>query len=84
MHQAQLVLRARGVETAEEMAVLAPLKPDLVQGYLYGRPMSAEDARQLLQKQNSDMVAICQHIPKMGATDSEVKQRCQFAPETGK
>lgn len=43
-----------GVETAEEMAVLAPLKPDLVQGYLYGRPMSAEDARQLLQKQNSE------------------------------
>ncbi|MBX9468625.1 MAG: EAL domain-containing protein [Rhizobium sp.] len=42
-----------GVETAEEMAVLAALKPDLVQGYLFGRPMSGEDARQLIQKQNS-------------------------------
>lgn len=31
-----------------------------------------------------DMVAIFQHVPKMGATDSEVKQRWQFAPETGK
>lgn len=31
-----------------------------------------------------DMVAICQHIHTMGATDSEVKQCQQFAPETGK
>lgn len=54
-----------GVETAEEMAVLAPLKPDLVQGYLYGRPMSAEDARQLLQKQNSENFQIASQAQRL-------------------
>lgn len=33
-----------GVETEDEMAILAALQPDLIQGYLYGRPMSGEDA----------------------------------------
>ncbi|ODT23126.1 MAG: diguanylate cyclase [Kaistia sp. SCN 65-12] len=41
-----------GVETEEEMAVLAALEPDLIQGYLFGRPMSGEDARQLLADQH--------------------------------
>jgi diguanylate cyclase (GGDEF)-like protein len=44
-----------GVETREEMAVLAALKPDLIQGYLFGRPMSGEDASQLIaDQQQSD------------------------------
>ena len=30
-----------------------------------------------------DTVAICQHVPKMGATDSEVKQRQQLGPKAG-
>lgn len=40
-----------GVETEEEMAVLAGLKPDLIQGYLFGRPMSGQDAGQLIADQ---------------------------------
>jgi len=40
-----------GVETQEEMAVLAPLQPDLIQGYLFGRPMSGKDAGQLIADQ---------------------------------
>ena len=40
-----------GVETQEEMAVLAGLEPDLIQGFLFGRPMSGEDAGQLIRDQ---------------------------------
>ncbi|WEO72084.1 EAL domain-containing protein [Agrobacterium vitis] len=40
-----------GVETQEEMAVLAAHKPHLIQGYLFGRPMSGEDASQLIASQ---------------------------------
>ena len=41
-----------GVETEEEMALLAPLQPDLIQGYLFGRPMTAKNARELIASQN--------------------------------
>jgi EAL domain-containing protein (putative c-di-GMP-specific phosphodiesterase class I) len=40
-----------GVETEDEMALLAELKPDLIQGYLYGRPMSGEDAMRMISDQ---------------------------------
>lgn len=43
-----------GVETEAEMAVLAKLQPDLIQGYLYGRPMSAEDAMRMISDQDTD------------------------------
>lgn len=33
-----------GVETEEELALLAPFRPDRIQGYLFGRPMSPEAA----------------------------------------
>jgi diguanylate cyclase (GGDEF)-like protein len=49
-----------GVETDDEMAILQELKPDLIQGYLFGRPMSGEDARQLIadqQQSNLDHTA---------------------------
>ena len=41
-----------GVETEDEMEILAKLQPDLIQGYLYGRPMSAEDAMQRIRDQD--------------------------------
>ncbi|MBU0737009.1 MAG: EAL domain-containing protein [Alphaproteobacteria bacterium] len=50
-----------GVETREEMAVLAALKPDLIQGYLFGRPMSGSDATQLIasqQQSNTNQTAL--------------------------
>jgi diguanylate cyclase (GGDEF)-like protein len=37
-----------GVETESEMAILAPLSPPLIQGYLYGKPMSQRDVLSLL------------------------------------
>ena len=37
-----------GVETEAELAVLAPLQPQIIQGYLYGKPMPAESVRALL------------------------------------
>ncbi|WP_208758175.1 putative bifunctional diguanylate cyclase/phosphodiesterase [Rhizobium glycinendophyticum] len=37
-----------GVETEEEMRNLSPLSPQLIQGYLYGNPMSQRDVLGLL------------------------------------
>jgi diguanylate cyclase (GGDEF)-like protein len=41
-----------GVETEAEMDILGRLQPDLIQGYLFGRPMSAEDARRKILEQD--------------------------------
>jgi diguanylate cyclase (GGDEF)-like protein len=41
-----------GVETEAEMAILAALEPDLIQGYLFGRPMSGQAARQMIADQH--------------------------------
>lgn len=41
-----------GVETQDEMDILGKLGPDLIQGYLYGRPMSAEDAVRMILDQD--------------------------------
>lgn len=41
-----------GVETEDEMKILAGLHPDLIQGYLYGRPMTAESAMQMILDQD--------------------------------
>ncbi|MGL3608409.1 putative bifunctional diguanylate cyclase/phosphodiesterase [Rhizobium sp. G187] len=37
-----------GVETDEQMQTLAPLKPQMIQGYLFGRPISQRDVLALL------------------------------------
>jgi len=60
---AKLNLRCvlEGVETEDEMTHLAPLQPDLIQGYLFGRPMSGEDARKLIadqQQSNADQTGL--------------------------
>jgi diguanylate cyclase (GGDEF)-like protein/PAS domain S-box-containing protein len=44
-----LVVIAEGVETREQLRVLRSLDCSIVQGYLTGRPMSAEDAADLLR-----------------------------------
>lgn len=44
-----------GVETEDEMKILAELQPDLIQGYLYGRPMSAEAILHLIRNQDSHL-----------------------------
>lgn len=39
-----LVSVLEGVETEEEMRILAPYEPDLIQGYLFGKPMQEAQA----------------------------------------
>ncbi|RST86733.1 EAL domain-containing protein [Aquibium carbonis] len=41
-----------GVETEAEMAILAPLSPRIIQGYLYGRPMPSDAVVALLAGQS--------------------------------
>jgi EAL domain-containing protein (putative c-di-GMP-specific phosphodiesterase class I) len=45
-----LTLVAEGVENQEQLAVLQELECDQGQGYLFGRPMTAEAAEALLHK----------------------------------
>ncbi|MEQ8480323.1 MAG: EAL domain-containing protein [Hoeflea sp.] len=42
-----------GVETESEMAILTPMEPDLIQGYLFGKPMPAHEARKLVLDQDN-------------------------------
>lgn len=49
-----------GVETEAEMDMLARLEPDLIQGYLFGRPMSPEDALRRIMDQDGTPV---RHAP---------------------
>jgi diguanylate cyclase (GGDEF)-like protein/PAS domain S-box-containing protein len=45
-----MLTTAEGVETAEELALIRKLGCSLVQGYIFGRPMPAEEARQFAAK----------------------------------
>ncbi len=40
-----------GVETRAELARLEPLKPDIIQGYLFGRPMALIETLAMLAQQ---------------------------------
>jgi len=53
-----------GVETEAEMDVLAKLQPDLIQGYLFGRPMSPEDALRKIQEQDGIPVICHSPVPR--------------------
>ncbi len=58
-HAIDLQVVGKGVETAEQLAMLRHLRCDLVQGYLLGRPMPGETAREWLWKmagRRSEMV----------------------------
>jgi diguanylate cyclase (GGDEF)-like protein len=44
---------AEGVETQDELALVRDLGCTLVQGYIYGKPMSAEDALQVASRTSS-------------------------------
>jgi len=44
-----LVCVLEGVETEAEMALLAPLNPQIIQGYLFGKPVDGETAHELAQ-----------------------------------
>ena len=49
-HQLGLTALAEGVETDEQMAVVRRLGCDLVQGYLLGRPMPADEVDRFLDR----------------------------------
>ena len=44
------VTTAEGVENAEEAAMIRTMRCTKIQGYHFGRPMPAEDARALMQR----------------------------------
>jgi diguanylate cyclase (GGDEF)-like protein/PAS domain S-box-containing protein len=46
---------AEGVETQEELALVRSLGCPLVQGYIFGRPMTAEEARALAKKGSAEL-----------------------------
>ena len=52
---ARLELRCvlEGVETHDEMTVLSEMEPDLIQGYLFGRPMTSAAAMQMINAQDN-------------------------------
>ncbi|MCT7972700.1 EAL domain-containing response regulator [Laspinema olomoucense] len=49
-HSLNLKVIAEGVETSEELAVLYENKCDNIQGYLFSRPVKAEEFKQMLQE----------------------------------
>ena len=49
-HALELEVVGEGVETAEQLAMLRHLNCDLVQGYLLGKPLPGEAAREWLWK----------------------------------
>lgn len=51
-----------GVETPEEMAILAELNPELVQGYLFGRPMPAEVFQEQILSERANYKAVFDQI----------------------
>ncbi|WP_256824103.1 putative bifunctional diguanylate cyclase/phosphodiesterase [Pseudomonas kurunegalensis] len=54
-HSMQLTVVAEGVETAEQAQVLRHLNVDLLQGFLYARPMPAEQLENLLHRRQSQV-----------------------------
>src|SRR5262249_3831312 len=46
----QMVTTAEGVETQEELTLVRNLGCSLIQGYIFGKPMAAEEARELAMK----------------------------------
>ncbi|WP_244329290.1 EAL domain-containing protein [Tolypothrix sp. PCC 7910] len=52
-HGLKLAVVAEGVETEEQRNLLRLLDCELMQGYLFSRPLSAEDTTRLLQKSKS-------------------------------
>ncbi len=55
-HGLKLAVVAEGVETEEQRNLLRVLDCELMQGYLFSRPLSAEDITRLLQKSKSPKV----------------------------
>lgn len=53
-HSLQLDVLAEGVEVVSQLEMLAELKCERLQGYLFSRPIPADEARVLLQRQKLD------------------------------
>jgi EAL domain-containing protein (putative c-di-GMP-specific phosphodiesterase class I) len=53
-HSLGLTVVAEGVETVSHAAIVRESRCDVVQGYLFGRPQPASQARQLLSSPPAD------------------------------
>ncbi|MCP2073897.1 UNVERIFIED_ORG: diguanylate cyclase (GGDEF)-like protein [Pseudomonas lini] len=64
---------AEGIELPEELAVLIEMGVDLVQGYLLARPQEqpSKDARALMPRQDSGVVALTDEVSDLGALLNE-------------
>ena len=49
-HRLHMPIIAEGVETRQEVDFLRRAGCDIIQGYLFGKPLSQEEIEQLLQK----------------------------------
>ena len=57
-HDLGLTVVAEGVETIAQLNILKKLKCDEIQGYLFSRPVPAENFRMLLQAQPLERSAV--------------------------
>lgn len=64
-HNLSLTVVAEGVEYEEQLQQLKQLRCEIIQGYFYSKPLSAEDFGQFLQDQK-------QHKPKLAAVPNKV------------
>lgn len=64
-HNLSLTVVAEGVEYEEQLQQLRQLRCEIIQGYYYSKPLSADDFSQFLQDQK-------QHKPKLAAVPTKV------------
>ena len=60
-HSLKMEVVAEGVETEDQLAFLQSEKCDNIQGYLFSRPVPAEDFRKLLEKEKNGSPIIQKH-----------------------
>ena len=58
---------AEGVETVEQMNILREQGCHLIQGYLYARPMPADEVWQWLTEESEEKLLAMKAAPKGGA-----------------
>ena len=63
-HSTNVRVCCEGVETEEELRVIKELNPELLQGYLFAKPMSPEDLEQRYMEHDSDAYKAREELEK--------------------